>query len=373
MNSKRSPEYMFICAIILLIGFGTLVMYSAGDFTATMKFQNYAHYLVKHIKWLTIGGCLYFLASRFKYKNLKFMLPGIIGITWMIMLLAFAFNPTNKPSRWLIIGGQNWVTTSDIARIMLIVYTAYFLDKYQREISDWTFMLKNYSPVVGITLLIILRQPDLSSTFIIGVIIFSMLVIGRVSSKYLMIIAAVAILAFTIKISTSTYQLKRLKTWVKSSEYNKDQQQSASLLAMGSGEIVGKGPGSSRLKNGHLPAAHTDFILAILGEEYGFAGVLVLFILFGFIFHNGIRILQIAPDRFGLFLALGITLNLIFYFLINVAYVIGFAPNTGLTMPFISYGGSNTIFTLGAVGLLMSIAREASHGSTTYQKRMINV
>jgi len=160
---------------------------------------------------------------------------------------------------------------------------------------------------------------------------------------------------------------------VYSTEENIDIQQNASKLALGSGGIKGRGPGSSKLKNGHLPAAHTDFILAILGEEYGFLGVTILFGLFAAIFHNGVRILQIAQDRFGLFLALGITLNLIFYFLINVAYVIGFAPNTGLTMPFVSYGGSNTIFTLGAVGLLMSIAREASHGSTTYQKRMINV
>ena len=358
MNSKRTPEYIFICAIIALIGFGTLVMYSAGAFTATMKFQNYAHYLIKHVKWLILGGGLYFVTSRFKYKNLKFMMPGIIGITWIIMILAFILNPTNRPSRSLIIAGQNWVTTSDIARIMLIIYTAYFLDKYQREISDWKFLLKNYSPIVGITLLIILRQPDLSSTFIIGLIIFTMLAIGKVSSRYLMIIATVAFFALGLKITTSNYQMKRLMTWVKSSEEIKDQQQSASLLAMG---------------NGHLPAAHTDFILAILGEEYGFIGVLALFGLFGLIFHNGIKILQIASDRFGLFLALGIILNLIFYFLINVSYVIGFAPNTGLTMPFVSYGGSNTIFTLGAVGLLMSIAREASHGSNTYQKRIINV
>ena len=373
MNSSRSPEYMFICAIITLIGFGTLVMYSAGAFTATMKFHNYAHYLIKHLQWLILGGGLYFVASRFKYKNLKFMLPGIIGFTWLIMLLAFALNPTNKPDRWLIIGGRSWVTTSDVARIMLIVYTAYFLDKYQREISDWTFMLKNYTPIVGITLSLILMQPDLSSTFIIGAIIFVMLLIGKTSSRYLVLLFTVALLAFSLKIGTSNYQRARLINWLQTTEGVGDIQQHASKLAMGSGEVMGRGPGSSRLKNGHLPAAHTDFILAILGEEYGFMGILTLFMLFGVIFHNGILILQIAPDRFGLFLALGIILNLIFYFLINVAYVIGYAPNTGLTMPFISYGGSNTIFTLGAVGLLMSIAREASHGSTAYQKRVINV
>ena len=199
-----------------------------------------------------------------------------------------------------------------------------------------------------------------------------MLLIGKVSSKYLILITTVALLAFGTKIYLSNYMYERLITWVKPSEEIKDKQQNASLLAMDRGEIIGTGPGNSHLKNGHLPAAHTDFILAILGEEYGFLGIFTLFGLFGMIFHYGIRILQIASDRFGLFLALGIILNLMYYIIINVAYVIGLAPNTGLTMPFVSYGGSNTIFTLGAVGLLMSIARQASNGSTTYQKRMIN-
>ena len=205
MNSKHSPEYLFICAIIALIGFGTLVMYSAGAFTATMKFQNYAHYLIKHVKWLTVGAGLYFIASRFKYKNLKFMIPWLIGITWLIMIMAFALNPTNKPDRWLIILGRSWVTTSDVARIMLIVYTAYFLDRYQREISDWTFMLKKFTPITGLTLILILIQPDLSSTFIIGSIIFVMLLIGKVSSKYLMLLVTVAILVFSLNKAKYNY------------------------------------------------------------------------------------------------------------------------------------------------------------------------
>ena len=108
MIKKYSPDLIFICTVIFLIGFGTLVMYSAGAFTAAMKFENYAHYLMKHIQWITIGTILYFLCSRFKYKNIKYMIPWIVSLTWIIILLAFLLNPTNRPSRWLIIDGGSF-------------------------------------------------------------------------------------------------------------------------------------------------------------------------------------------------------------------------------------------------------------------------
>ena len=357
---------------MVLIAFGTVVMYSASSYTAEFRYENYTHFLFKHMRWLVLGAMSYFFMSRLKYKQLKFSIKFIIALTWTLIILAFILNPTNKPNRWLIIGGQNWLTTSDLARMMLILYTAYFLDKYQKYIVDWRFMLKNYTWVPGITLAMILIQPDLSSTVIIGTIILMMLIVGKVSTKYLLIMASAALIAVGVRAFTTDYMYDRIDTWLDSSVEVVDEQQYKSMLALGRGKFFGNGMGSSRLSDGHLPAAHTDFILPIVGEEYGFAGSCFLFGLFTLIFHYGIRIVQLASDRFGLFLALGIVFNFIFYFLINVAYVIGFAPNTGLSMPFMSYGGSNTIFMLSSVGLLMAIAKESIHGSPTYLKRLFN-
>ena len=156
---------------------------------------------------------------------------------------------------------------------------------------------------------------------------------------------------------------ERLDTWIQSfyqdSNQEIDNQQRKALMALGSGGLTGKKLGNSKLKDGYLPAAHTDYVLAIIGEEYGFLGIGWVFFLFLMIFHLGIQTVKISPDRFSLFLSLGIIINIIFYFLINTAYVIGYAPNTGLSLPFISYGGSNTIFTLITIGLLISISRES--------------
>jgi len=364
MINKNWPiDKLFLFTIIQLIAWGTLVMYSASSHMAEVRFNNHSHYLLIHLKWLFIGFFAYQLTSRLKYQQLKTIVPIIVLFTWFVICVAFYLNPTNKPSRWLIINGTNWMTTSDMARIMLIIYTAYFIDKYHENLTNLKFMLINFTPIPLITLLMILKQPDLSSTIIIGLIILSMLLIAKVSRQYLGISILIVSMVFSYKISTNTYMHKRLNTWTQSfyndSTYDIDNQQRKALMALGSGGLTGKKLGNSKLKDGYLPAAHTDYILAIIGEEYGFLGIGYIFFIFLMIFHLGIQAVKISRDRFSLFLSLGIVTNIIFYFLINVAYVIGYAPNTGLSLPFISYGGSNTIFTLAAIGLLINISRDS--------------
>ena len=364
MLSKNWPlDKLFLFAIIQLIASGSIMMYSASSHLAEMQFDNHLYYLIRHAKFVAIGIVAYQITSKLKYQQLKTIIPLIIGITWFIIILAFYTNPTDKPSRWLIINGSGWMTTSDLARIMLIIYTAYFIDKYPQYLNNISFMLKNFTLVPGFTLFLILSQPDLSSTIIISLIIFAMLLIAKVSYKYLLILFLSSILLFSFKVLTNPYMYNRLENWFQSFEsntqYELDNQQRKALMALGSGGLTGKGLGNSIIKSGYLPAAHTDYILPIIGEEYGFLGIGYIFFLFILIFHLGIQTIKIAPDRFSLFLSLGVIMNIIFYFLINVAYVIGYAPNTGLSLPFISYGGSNTIFTLCAIGLLISVSRES--------------
>ena len=363
INKNLSIDKKFLLTTMQLIAYGTLVMYSASAHLAEVKFDSYSYYLLTHIKWLIIGFFAYQVTSRLKYQKLKTIIPLIIASTWIVICLAFYLNPTDKPSRWLIINGSNWMTTSDLARIMLIIYTAYFIDKYHKNIHDFKFMFTRFTIVPILTLGLILMQPDLSSTIIISLIILSMLLIAKVSYRYIAIIITIGAVLFSYQIITNKYMYNRLNTWVHSfyyeSNHDLDNQQHKALMALGSGGITGKKLGNSTIKTGYLPAAHTDYILAIIGEEYGFLGIGYLFFIFSMIFHLGIQAVKISTDRFSLFLSLGIVINLIFYFSINVAYVIGYAPNTGLSLPFISYGGSNTIFTLAAIGLLINISRDS--------------
>ena len=175
LNKNWPIDKLFLFTIVQLISWGTLVMYSASSHMAEARFDNHYHYLFIHIKWLIIGFIAYQLTSRLKYQQIKTIIPLIVAFTWIVVCLAFYFNPTNKPSRWLIINGTNWMTTSDLARIMLIVYTAYFIDKYHGKLNNLIFMLTRFSIIPLITLGLILKQPDLSSTIIIGLIILTML------------------------------------------------------------------------------------------------------------------------------------------------------------------------------------------------------
>ena len=359
MINKNLPiDKMFLFAVIQLIAYGALMMYSASSYIGEQKFGNHLHYLIMHAKWIAIGIVAYQLVSKLKYRQLKTIIPIIVISTWIIMILAFFLNTGKEPSRWLIINGKSWMTTSDMARIMLIIYTAYFIEKHADNLKNLKFMITRFTPIPLITLLIIIRQPDLSSTVIIGSIILCMLLIAKVSYKYIGLIILLGSMLVLYKISTTDYMYNRITTW--SSNEIIDNQQKKSIMALGSGGAFGKGLGNSELKNGRLPAAHTDFIFSVIGEEYGFfLGTGYIFLIFMLIFHLGIQTIKIAPDRFSLFLSLGVIINIIFYFLINVAYVIGYAPNTGLSLPFISYGGSNTIFTLIGIGLLVNISRDS--------------
>ena len=357
----KPTDIYILRSVIILIGIGTVSMYSASSIYAEYKYDDYLYYLTKQIIWLPIGIIGYFFSSRVNYNYFKNYIYYLVGFTWIVIFLAFMLNNTGMPSRYLIIAGKNWMTTSDLARIMLIIFTAYFIDLHNKNIKDMLFMIKNYSLVPGVTLALILMQPDLSSTFIIGIIIIAMLYVAKASTKYIILILSIGIICGSVKIISTGYMYQRLDFWT--SDLKIDTQQDKSLWALGNGGWTGKGPGKSQMKNGYLTAAHTDFILPIIGEEFGFLGILTIFILFILIFHYGISSLKIASNRFAMFLALGIIFNIIFYFLINVSFVLGYMPNTGLAMPFVSYGGSNIIFTLFAIGLLLNIYREGLNNS----------
>ena len=136
LNKNWPLDKLFLFTIIQLIGFGTIMMYSASSHIAEIKFNSHLYYFTKHLIGILIGVVAYQIFSKLKYQQIKNVIPIMISLTWIIVVLAFILNPTNKPSRWLIINGSNWLTTSDLARITLIIYTAYFVDKYWENLTD---------------------------------------------------------------------------------------------------------------------------------------------------------------------------------------------------------------------------------------------
>ena len=362
MKLRSYPNDQIIMGIIfLLCGFGIVMMYSASSIYAMNKFDNYLHFFMQQVKWLVIGAILMLMLSQVSYRILKKMAYGLLIISWLILVMGYFFKGNNPASRWLVLGGRSWMTTSDLARVSLIIFTAFFIDKNKKYLKDWKFLFTRFTPFLGITLILILFQPDTSTTMIISAIIMVMLFIAGTDWRYLAGITVFGLLGLILKIINTPHARDRILNW-------NDDQKVQSLNALGTGGLLGTGLGDSIIKNGYLPEVHTDFILPIVGEELGFIGILVLFALFWFFFTRGLAVVQEAPDLFSMFLSFGIIITVMIYFLVNAAYVVGFAPTTGLPMPFISYGGSHTIFTLISMGILLNIARRGRAGANTYYR-----
>jgi cell division protein FtsW len=362
LNIRSYPnDYLILGTILLLSGFGIVMMYSASSIYAMNEFDDYMHFFLRQTKWLIIGAIVMFVLSQMSYRYLKELAYVLIILSWIILIMGYFFKGNNPASRWLYLGGRSWMTTSDFARVSLIIFTAFFIDKNKRYLKDWKFLFIRFTPILGISLVLILFQPDTSTTMMIAIIIMVMLFIAGADWRYLTGLSIAGVIALILKIMSTPHAMDRFLNW-------NDKQKIQSINALGTGGMLGSGLGDSIIKNGFLPEAHTDFILPIVGEELGFIGIFILFILFWFLFTKGLTVVREAPDLFSMFLSFGILISVMIYFLVNAAYVVGFAPTTGLPMPFISYGGSHIIFTFISMGILLNIARKGQSVTNSYYR-----
>ncbi|MDP7027363.1 MAG: putative peptidoglycan glycosyltransferase FtsW [Candidatus Marinimicrobia bacterium] len=362
MNIRSYPnDYLILGTILLLSGFGIVMMYSASSIYAMNEFDDYMHFFLRQTKWLIIGAIVMFVLSQMSYRYLKELAYVLIILSWIVLIMGYFFKGSNPASRWLVLGGRSWMTTSDFARVSLIIFTAFFIDKNKRYLKDWKFLFIRFTPILGISLVLILFQPDTSTTMMIAIIIMVMLFIAGADWRYLTGLSIAGVVALILKIMSTPHAMDRFLNW-------NDKQKIQSINALGTGGMLGSGLGDSIIKNGFLPEAHTDFILPIVGEELGFIGIFILFILFWFLFTKGLTVVREAPDLFSMFLSFGILISVMIYFLVNAAYVVGFAPTTGLPMPFISYGGSHIIFTFISMGILLNIARKGQSVTNSYYR-----
>ncbi|MAX29849.1 MAG: hypothetical protein CMG14_02895 [Candidatus Marinimicrobia bacterium] len=348
-------EKPIIYIIIATIAIGCLMLYSASSTVAFNKFGDSAFYIKRHIIRLIIGLIAFFIAYKINFKFFKQNATKLLIFSWIVMLFAYFFNEGSSTRRFLIINGQNIITTSDFSKLCLIIFTAQFIENNKNKINNLKILLTNYLPYLSITLLLILGQPDLSSTFTILILISLILLSAGINIKYLFYSGIFGIISALLLLKE--FQINRFINWW-SGESNS--QAKNAINALGNGGLKGVGFDNSIIKEGFLPEVHTDFILPIIGEEFGFIGILFMFVLFLSLYFLGIKICKSAPDIFSSMLCLGITLNILIYFLINVCYVVGFIPTTGLAIPFFSYGGSHTLFNLFSLGVLLNISKHTN-------------
>jgi cell division protein FtsW len=347
--------------VLTLVCIGIVMIYSASCVNAMQTYGDSLYYLKRHLFFLGIGLVASFFILRMDYRSIQpyaRMLIAACMVLLFFVLIPHIGSQSYGARRWFKLGVFHF-QPSELAKIAMIIYTADFLDRKQQVIKNFRQGFLPPLLVMGVLCALTVKQPDLGTTVEIAVVTLTMLFLGGARLRHLALIFFSAVPLVVYLIAKEPYRMARiiafLDPWQDSQGIGF--QLTQSQIALGSGGIFGVGLGHSQQKLFYLPAAHTDFILSIIGEELGLVGTLSIIMLFGLFIWQGTRIVRQTNNPFGYFLGMGIVMMLGLQAMVNVGVSIGAFPTKGLPLPFISYGGSALIFHLLSIALLLNIAK----------------
>jgi len=364
MLIQRYDRHLLVYLGILTV-MGTVMLYSASWYEsfANSNGRTDMLFLQGHLKRMLVGVFFLFGFLTLDYRRLKDIAPYFLVGAIILLISTKAFYLMKgfgwyKPARWLYLGPFT-LQTSDVARMAIIVFMAYYVDKKRDQLKDFQMGLLPALSVLAIIMGLIVIQPDYSTALMLGTIGALILFIGGAQISQLTLAGAGAMLiGIPVLISREYRRVRILSFFGLGDNPDIGYQASQSLISLGNGGIFGVGLGNSIEKNHLLPTPHTDFIFAIIGEELGFIlGTVPVLTLFILIFFRGLKVAKECTDPFGVFLAVGISFNLVLYAFVNVAVVTGIFPVTGLPMPMVSYGGSGMVINMALIGILLNISQ----------------
>jgi len=355
-------------SIIVLILLGIIMVHSASISIAERLTGNSYHYLLRHVLAVALGLSGMFVAMHMRVRVWEYLGPYLllIGIALLVVVLIPGVGVhVNGSSRWLSLGIFN-LQPSELAKLLMIVYTAGYLVRKQEELKFFTQGIVMISLVLSVIGMLLLQEPDLGSVVVISLTVFAMLFLGGVRFGHFLAVVGAGLGGMALLTFISPYRMARITGFLDpwADPFNTGFQLTQALIAFGRGEWLGVGLGASIQKMFYLPAAHTDFLFAVLAEELGLLGVLACMLLFGVIVWRAFQIARHAELNGQIYaarLAQGIGLLLGMQAMINMGVNMGALPTKGLTLPFVSYGGSSMIVSCLAAGLLLRIGREHGH------------
>ena len=357
----------FCIIILVLLTIGMIMMFSASYAYAYYNQGDSYYYLVRQLIFAVIGVGIMFVLSFFNYNKLHKVAPVILAISYLCLLVVLVLPGSEGVKRWIPLGIFN-IQPSEIAKFAIILFFSHWCSKYYNKMQFARYSVLPGIIVFGSTALLLFLEPHYSGIVIIGILSVVMLYIGGMQTKYLgiglgLIVGVVLILAVTNSLS---YAMSRLDGWGQALEYTTDDmwwttyQTRNSLYAIGSGGLWGLGLGQSRMKYLYIPEPQNDFIFSILCEELGFLGACAVILLFSALLWRGITLAAHAPDRFGALLVVGFVVQVALQAVLNIAVVTNTIPNTGISLPFFSSGGTSLMMLLGEMGIVLSVSRGES-------------
>ncbi len=364
---KRVPVDPALLAVTLVLALVGLVMvYSASAVVAGIRFHDPLYFLKRQLAWLGTGLLVMHLVSKIDYVIWKKLAIPLLLLTTMLLVLVLVpslGSAAKGARRWLHVGPIN-IQPAELTKFVAVIYVAAYVSKKQEQLTRFSRGLLPPLIVLGVLSGLILLEPDLGTVVVMGLVVVTLLFLAGARIKHLGLLSLCALPAVALLIFGSSYRRQRVWEFLRSVKdpSGAGYQITQSFLAFGSGGSFGVGLGEGKQKLFFLPEAHTDFVLALVGEELGLAGSVAIVLLFGLFVIKGFQIAGRARQPFSRHLAMGITMLIGMQALVNAGVVTGLLPTKGLTLPFVSYGGSSLVANLFGVGILLSISRDRQGG-----------
>ncbi|WLR43624.1 stage V sporulation protein E [Bacillus carboniphilus] len=362
MNIKKStPDFLLIIITLLLLTVGLIMVYSASAVWADFNFDDSFYFFKRQLLFASVGVIAMFFIMNVDYWTWRSWSTALILVCFLLLILVLIPGigmERNGSRSWIGVGAFS-IQPSEFMKLAMIAFLAKYLSENQKKITSFKKGLTPALSFVFLAFAMIMLQPDLGTgTVMVGTCVTMIFVSGARLSHF-MFLGVCGIIGFIGLVISAPYRMKRITSFLDPWEdpLNTGFQIIQSLYAIGPGGLLGLGLGQSRQKFFYLPEPQTDFIFAILAEELGFIGGTFVILLFSILLWRGIRIALGAPDLYGTFIAVGIIAMIAIQVMINIGVVTGLMPVTGITLPFLSYGGSSLTLMLMAVGVLLNVSR----------------
>ncbi|MDQ3349586.1 MAG: putative lipid II flippase FtsW [Acidobacteriota bacterium] len=363
MARKLKSDKLLFTATLLLVCTSVVMVYSSSAVLTLEKHQDPYLYLAKQATWALLGLLLVPIVMRVDYRTYRqptFIWAGLVTVGLALVAVLFS-QPVNGASRWLGIGPLG-IQPSELAKIVVIVFIAALLERRMDRIAESPTALVPIAVVVGAIVGLILAEPDLGTAVTVLMIAAVMLFAAGIDYRYVATLLLAAAPALYVLVASSDYRTRRFTSFLNpwADPLGDGYQMVQSMIAVGTGGVFGRGLMGGVQKLFFLPEPHNDFIYSVIAEELGLLGATMVVACFCVITWRGMRTAMRAPDRFGAFLAIGLTTMVAFQAFFNISVVLGLVPPKGIPLPFVSYGGSSLLINLIGMGMLLNVSQHAS-------------
>ena len=355
----QSDKWLFLATLALICA-SVVMVYSASALVALERFQQPYLFVTRQLMWAAVGVAVLSIVMRIDYRTYRNdrMIWFLLGVVALMLIAVLFARPINGTRRWFGVGGFG-IQPSELAKLAAIMFTALILERRRHRINEVQYSLLPIGVIVGGLVGLILLQPDFGTAVSLLAVIGMMVFAAGISYRYLLGGALLMLPALYVILMQADYRRRRLLTFIDpwADPLGDGFQIIQSLIAVGTGGVLGKGLMSGVQKLFYLPEPFTDFIFAVISEETGLLGASMVVLCFCVIAWRGLRTSMRAPDSFGAFLALGITMMLVLQAFVNISVVLGLMPTKGIPLPLVSNGGSSMLINLLGVGVLLNISQ----------------